>query len=58
MSNGFTNSRDYLIMTKLLKLYSKFTGLNLVNVHTINNRWYYDKEKTKLFQVNIIINVL
>jgi hypothetical protein len=56
MSNGFTNSRDYLIMTKLLKLYSKFTGLNLVNVHTINNRWYYDKEKTKLFQVNLIIN--
>ena len=58
MSN---NSRTYLITKELLKIYSKFTYTNLVNLYNLNQvyntfGWYYDKEKTKLFQVNLIIN--
>jgi len=58
MSN---NSRIYLVTKELLKIYSKFTGSNLVKLYNLNKvyntvGWYYDKEKTKLFQVNLIIN--
>ena len=55
------NSRTYLVTKELLKIYSKFTGSNLVKLYNLNKvyntvGWYYDKEKTKLFQVNLIIN--
>ena len=62
MSNiSLINSRSYLITKELVKIYSKFTGGNLVNLYNLNQvyntfGWYYDKEKTKLFQVNLIIN--
>ena len=56
MANIFFNSRSYLVTKELLKIYSKFTGSNLVSIHNLNNGWYYDKENTKLFQVNLIIN--
>ena len=58
MSN---NSRTYLVTKELLKIYSKFTCSNLVNLYNLNQvyntfGWYYDKEKTILFQVNLIID--
>ena len=55
MSNRILKSRSYLITKELLKIYSKFTSSNLVNVHNTSG-WYYDKEKTKLFLINLTIN--
>ena len=54
----FNNLRTYLITKELLKVYYKFTGANLVKLNQVNNTfgWYYDKEKIKLFQVNLIID--
>jgi len=59
--NNIPTTRNYLITNELLKFYSKFTGLNLINLYHLNEMyntfgWYYDKEKTKLFQVYLIID--
>jgi hypothetical protein len=60
-SNILPNSRIYLITNELLKLYSKFTGINLMNLYNLNEvyntfGWFYDKQKSRLFQVQLIID--
>ena len=54
-------SRNYLIIEKLLKLYSKTTNCILINLYNLNNiydtfGWYYDKENANLFHVCVIID--
>ena len=60
-SNSLPTSRNYLVINELLKIYSKFTEVNLINLYNLNEiyntfGWYYDKKKAKLFQVYIIID--
>ena len=49
-SNSLPTSRNYLVINELLKIYSKFTEVNLINLYNLNEiyntfGWYYDKKK-------------
>ncbi len=60
-SFAIPTKRTYLISNELIKLYSKFTGYNLVNLYNLDdvfntNGWYIDQNKGNIYQVNLKIN--
>ena len=60
-SSVVPSSRNYLIITELLKLYSKFTGTVLISLNSLDEvyntfGWYIDKNKGSLIKVNLIID--
>lgn len=60
-STTIPSKRTFLITNELIKLYSKFTGTNLINLFNLNdvfntNGWYVDQNKGNIYQVNLMIN--
>ena len=60
-SLAIPTKRTYLISNELIKLYSKFTGYNLINLYNLDdvfntNGWYVDQNKGNIYQVNLKIN--
>jgi len=60
-SDNTPSSKYYLIINELLKLYSKFTGKNLINLVKLNDKydtigWFIDIETGNIFNVKLMID--